>query len=71
MGIGGKDETSQLGAGSVKLLPLLQPQLRAHGCTDKSKRTESHRTKECARARVRCLKTEPQYYYCPITLVLT
>jgi hypothetical protein len=32
---------------------------RPHGRTDKSKRPESHPTKECARARVRCLKTEP------------
>jgi hypothetical protein len=34
----------------VKLLPLPQPH------------PESHPTKECARARVRCLKTEPNYY---------
>jgi hypothetical protein len=36
----------------VKLLPLPQPPFRArpHGCTDKSKRPESHPTKECARA---------------------
>jgi hypothetical protein len=40
----------------VKLLPLPQPQLRAHGRTDKSKRPESHPTKECARACVLCLK---------------
>jgi hypothetical protein len=46
--------------GCVKLLPLPQPLLRAR--TDKSKRPESHPTKECARARVRCLKTEPNYY---------
>jgi hypothetical protein len=44
---------------------------RPHGRTDKSKRPESHPTKECARARVRCLKTEPSYYYCPITLVMS
>jgi hypothetical protein len=41
--------------GCVKLLPLLKPPLR--GRTDKSKRPESHPTKKCARARVRCLKT--------------
>jgi hypothetical protein len=52
--------------GCVKLLPLPQ-----RGRTDKSKRPESHPTKECARARVRCLKTEPNYYYCPITLVMS
>jgi hypothetical protein len=46
--------------GCVKLLPLLQPQLRARGCTDKSKRTESHSTKECARACELCLKAEPK-----------
>jgi hypothetical protein len=46
----------------VKLLPLPQPQLRAHIRTDKSKRPESHSTKECARACVLCLKTEPKYY---------
>jgi hypothetical protein len=34
----------------VKLPPLPQPQLRAHGDTDKYKRPESHPTKECARA---------------------
>jgi hypothetical protein len=44
---------------------------RTHGRTDKSKRPESHPTKECARARVRCLKTEPNYYCCPITLVMS
>jgi hypothetical protein len=58
--------------GCVKLLPLLQPPLRAR--TDawkKSKRPESHPTKERARARVRCRKTEPNYYYCPITLVMS
>jgi hypothetical protein len=55
----------------VKLLPLPQPQLRAHERTDKSKRTESHSTKECARACVLCLKAEPKYYYCPITFVMT
>jgi hypothetical protein len=36
---------------------------------DDPKRPESHPTKECARARVRCLNTEPRYYCCPITLV--
>jgi hypothetical protein len=41
----------------VKLLPLPQHQLRAHGRTDKSKRPESHPTTECARACVLCLKT--------------
>jgi hypothetical protein len=44
--------------GCVKLLPLPQPIVaRPHGRTGKSKRPESHPTKECARARVRCLKT--------------
>jgi hypothetical protein len=46
--------------GCVKLLPLYEPKL-----------PESHPTKECARARVRCLETEPNYYYCPITLVMS
>jgi hypothetical protein len=46
--------------GCVKLIPLPQPQLRAHGRTDKYKRPESHPTKECARACVLCLKTEPK-----------
>jgi hypothetical protein len=55
----------QLLGGCVKLLPLPQPPLRAR--TDKSKRPESHPTKEHARARVRCRKTEPNYYYFPIT----
>jgi hypothetical protein len=41
-------------------LPLPQPSL--HRRTEKSKRPESHPTKECARARIRCLKTEPNYY---------
>jgi hypothetical protein len=57
--------------GCVKLLPLPQPQLRAHGRTEKSKRTESHSTKECARVCVLCLKSEPKYYYYPIALVMT
>jgi hypothetical protein len=46
--------------GCVKLLPLPQPQLRAHERADKSKRTEIHSTKECARACVLCLKAEPK-----------
>jgi hypothetical protein len=46
---------------TVKLLPLPQPQLRAHGHMDKSKRPESHPTTECTRACVLCLKTEPKY----------
>jgi hypothetical protein len=45
----------------VKLRPLPQPQLRARIRTDKSKHPESHPTKECARACVLCLKTEPKY----------
>jgi hypothetical protein len=44
---------------------------RPHGCMDKSKRPESHPTKECTRAGVRCLNTEPNYCYCPITLVMS
>jgi hypothetical protein len=47
------------------------PRARPHGRTDESKRPESHPTKECACARVRCLNTEPNYYYCPITLVMS
>jgi hypothetical protein len=47
------------------------PRARPHGRRDKSKRPESHPTKERARACVRCLNTEPNYYYCPITLVLS
>jgi hypothetical protein len=40
----------------VKLLPLPHPpRARPHGRTDKSKLPESHPTKECARACVRCL----------------
>jgi hypothetical protein len=43
-----------------KLLPFPQPpRTRPHGRTDEPKRPESHPTKECARARVRCLNTEP------------
>jgi hypothetical protein len=47
------------------------PCARPHGRTDKSKRPESHPTEVCARACVRCLNTEPNYYYCPITLVMS
>jgi acyl transferase domain-containing protein len=63
--------------GCVKQLPLPQPPMRArtdaqtHGRTDAPKRPGSHPTKECARARVSCLNTEPNYYYCPITLVMS
>jgi hypothetical protein len=40
----------------VKLLPLPHPpRARPHGRTDKSKRPESHPTKECDRTRVRCI----------------
>jgi hypothetical protein len=47
--------------GCFKLVPLPQPQLRAHGRTDKSKRPESHPTKECTCACVLCPKTEHKY----------
>jgi hypothetical protein len=39
--------------------------------TYKSKCPESHPTKECACARVRCLKAEPNCYYCPIAIVMS
>jgi hypothetical protein len=55
--------------GCDKLLPLPQPPVCAR--TDTSKRPESHPTKECARACVRCLNTEPNYYNCPITLLMS
>jgi hypothetical protein len=55
--------------GCVKILPLPETPLRAR--TDKSKLPESHPTNERARARVRCRKTEPNYYYCPIALVIS
>jgi hypothetical protein len=49
--------------GCVKLLPLLQPtRARPHGRTDKSNPPESHPTKENARACVRRLNTETNYY---------
>jgi hypothetical protein len=58
--------------GCVKLLPLPHPpRARPHGRTKNSKRPESHPTKECARACVHCLNTEPNYYYCPINLVMS
>jgi hypothetical protein len=47
------------------------PRARPRGRTDEPKRPESHPTKECARARERCLNTEPDYYYCPINLVMS
>jgi hypothetical protein len=47
------------------------PRARPHGRTDEPKRPKSHPTKECARARVRCLIIEPHYYYCPIALVMS
>jgi hypothetical protein len=43
----------------------------SHSRNPPSKRPESHPTKECARAHIRCLNTEPNYYYCPITLVMS
>jgi hypothetical protein len=64
-----QENSLQVLRGCVKLLPLPQHQLRSR--TDKSKRPESHPTTECARVCVLCLKTEPKYYYCPITLVMT
>jgi hypothetical protein len=55
-----------------KLLPLPHPpRARPHRRTDKSKRPESNPTKECARARERCLNTEPKYYDWPIHLVMS
>jgi hypothetical protein len=57
--------------GCVKLLQLPQPPVvRPRGRTEKSKLPESHPTKERARAHLRCPKTEPDYYYCPITLLM-
>jgi hypothetical protein len=56
-----KSNILQVLRGCVKLHPLPQPQLRAHIRTYKSKRPESHSTKECACACVLCLKTEPKY----------
>jgi hypothetical protein len=47
------------------------PVARPYGRTDKSKRPESHPTKDRARACLRCRKTEPNYYYCPISLVVS
>jgi hypothetical protein len=62
----------QVMRGCVKLLPLPPPpRARPHGGTDEPKRPESHPTKECDRARVRCLNTDPNYYYCPINLVMS
>jgi hypothetical protein len=57
--------------GCVKLLPLLQPPLRAR--TDARTNPSAHRATQLRSvlARVRCLKTEPNYYYCPITLVMS
>jgi hypothetical protein len=55
-----QENSLQVLRGCVRLLPLPQPPLRAR--TDKSKRPESHPTKEFARARVGCLKTEPNYF---------
>jgi hypothetical protein len=55
--------------GCVKLLPLPHPP-PVGARTDEPKLPESHPTKECARARVRCLQTERNYYYCPIALVM-
>jgi hypothetical protein len=57
--------------GCVKLFPLPQPPLSA--------RTESWTNPSAQRAtqlrsvlaRVRCPKTEPNYYFCPITLVMS
>jgi hypothetical protein len=58
--------------GCVRQLPFLTPpRAPPHRRTDKYKRPESHPTKECARARVSCLKAEPNYYYCPIILVMS
>jgi hypothetical protein len=55
-----QENSLQVLRGCVKLLPLPQPPVALpHKRTDKSKRPESHPTKECARACVCCLKTEP------------
>jgi hypothetical protein len=68
------EQNNQMFNQDVKLLPLPQPpppRARPHERTDKSKRPESHPTKECARACERCLNTEPNYFYCPIILVIS
>jgi hypothetical protein len=67
-----QENSLQVLRGCVKLLLLPHPPVaRPHGRTDKSKRPESHLTKERARARLHCRKTEPNYYYFPITLVMS
>jgi hypothetical protein len=48
--------------GCVELLPLSQPPLRARTDARTNPSAQIATTKECARARVRCLKTEPNYY---------
>jgi hypothetical protein len=57
--------------GIVKLLPLPQPPLRAR--TDARTNPSAHRATQLRSviARVRCLNTEPNYYYCPIILVMS
>jgi hypothetical protein len=57
--------------GCVKLLPLPQPPVRAR--TDAQTNPSAQRATQLRSvlARVRCLNTEPDYYYCPITLVMT
>jgi hypothetical protein len=57
--------------GCVKLLPLPQPPLRSR--TDARTNPSAQRATQLRSvlAHVRCLKTEPNYYCCPITLVMS
>jgi hypothetical protein len=57
--------------GCVKLRPLLQPQLRARTYAQTNPSAQRATQLRSACACELCLKTEPKYYYCPITLVMT
>jgi hypothetical protein len=61
----------QVLGGCVKLLPLPHPPVRAR--TDARTNPSAQRATQLRSviAREGCLNTEPNYYYCPITLVMS
>jgi hypothetical protein len=57
--------------GFVRLLPLPHPPV--HACTDAPTNPSAQRATQVRSvvARASCLNTEPNYYYCPIALVMS
>jgi hypothetical protein len=67
-----EDNSLQVMRGCVKLLPPPQPPVRARmDARTNPSAQRATQLRSVLRARVRCLNTEPNYYYCTITLVMS